>query len=322
MTALAARTSNGLTAFLGRGGAWFVVLALALVGYLAVPEFSTEGNLQNLMRQSAALGIVSIGQTIVVLAGGIDLSVGALMGLVAVIANGQMRGRAEAIPEAVFLTLTIGLVVGLFNGTMVVRTKINPLILTFGMLSVLQGVIFLYTDRTFGSSPPEFTKLEYGLAFGIPISALLYLVILGFAWFGLRFTTFGRYIYAVGGNIEYARRAGVPTRAVQLGAYTIAGFLASVAGLVLAARLGTGYTLAGVGFDIDSVIAVVLGGTLLTGGHGGLIGTLAGLLILSLVNNVLNLLAVSAYIQQIIGGVIVITAVALAGIAQSARRAR
>jgi ribose/xylose/arabinose/galactoside ABC-type transport system permease subunit len=302
-----------------RGGVWYLVLALAVVGLLAVPQFGDPNNLANLLRQSSALGIVAIGQTIVVLAGGIDLSVGALMGLVAVVANGTMQGNPDAIPLAIGLSLGIGLAVGLFNGLMVVLTGINPLILTFGMLSVLQGLVFVYTDRTVGAAPPEFQALAYGSFAGIPNSAWLLLALGLAAWAALRFTSFGRYLYAVGSNGDHARKAGIPTRAVLVASYVLCAVIAAIAGLVLAARLGTGYTLAGLGFEIDSIVAVVLGGTALTGGRGGVVGTFAGLLILSMINNLLNLLSVSAYVQQMIKGLIVVGAVVASGLADRRR---
>jgi ribose/xylose/arabinose/galactoside ABC-type transport system permease subunit len=313
------RASAGWRPYLQKGGIWSVVLALLAIGFLAVPEFSSTGNLQNLLRQSAALGIVAIGQTLVILTGGIDLSVGALMGLVVVITNGVMQGQAEAIPLAVLLGLGIGLAVGLFNGAMVVLTGINPLILTFGMLSILQGAVFVYTDRTIGRAPPEFQALAYGNMGPIPVPAIMLAIVAISAWILLRYTSFGRAVYAVGGNRDHARRAGVPTRAVTVGVYALSGFIAAVAGLMLAARLGTGYTLAGAGFEIDSIVAVVLGGTALTGGRGGVVGTMGGLFVLVLINNVLNLLAVSAYVQQVIKGVIVVAAVTVAGLAARRR---
>jgi len=305
---------------LGRAGTWWIVVALVVIGLVGVSQFGSATNLQNLLRQGSALGIVAIGQTLVILTGGMDLSVGALMGLVAVLANGTMAGRPENIPAAVAIAIVAGLAVGLFNGTMIVKTRINPIILTFGMLSVLQGLIFVYTDKTVGSSPPEFQALAYGSIAGIPTPALLCAVILVGAWALLRYTGFGRYLYAVGGNADHARRAGIPTGRVLLATYVLSSLLAAIAGLVLAARLGTGYTLAGLGFEIDAVVVVVLGGTALTGGRGGVIGTLAGLLVLSMVNNLLNLLAVSAYVQQVIKGVIVVAAVAVSGIAEHNRR--
>lgn len=293
-----------------RGGIWPAVIALAVVGVVTVPDFASAENLQNLLRQGAALGIVATGQMIVVLAGGIDLSVGALMGLVVVISNGTMQGNPAAIPSAVLLALLLGALVGSFNGGMVVRTGVNPLILTFGMLSVLQGAVFVYTDRTIGSAPDEFKMLAYGSVLGIPYAAILLGIILAGTWVVLRFTTIGRYVYAVGGNADHARRAGVPTGLVIVGAYVACALLAAVAGLVLAARLGTGYTLAGAGFTIDSVVAVVLGGTSLSGGRGTVAGLIGGLLVLSFLENVLNLQGVSAYVQQIILGAAVVVAVA------------
>jgi ribose transport system permease protein len=290
----------------------FVALAIAIVfGVIAVPNFATLANLDAILRQVAVLGIVALGQTFVILAAGIDLSVGMLMGLVTVLSNGIMAGDPALIPGIVLLALVIGAVVGLANGVGVVFFRVNPLIVTLAMMSVLQGVIFLYTDRTVGSAPPEFRQLAYGDIGPLPTSIVLLAVLTAACWVVLRHTPLGRYLYAVGSDANSARRAGIPIARVTAAAYVIGGILAAVAGLVLAARLGSGYTGAGAGFELNSIVAVVLGGTALSGGRGGVLGTIAGVLLLALIANMLNLLGISPFTQRIVNGLIIIGAIAI-----------
>lgn len=302
---------EGLAEALRRTGVWVALAVAVVVGTIAVPNFASAANLDAVLRQTAVLGIVALGQTFVVLTAGIDLSVGMLMGLVVVLGNGIMDGRPELIPVIVVVALGIGLLVGLANGAGVVVARVEPLIVTLAMLSVLQGAIFLYTDRTVGSAPPEFRALAYGSIGPFPTPSLVLAVLAALCWVVLAHTPFGRYVYAVGSDRQSARRAGIPTGAVIIAAYVVCALLAAVAGLVLAARLGSGYTGAGFGFDLSSIVAVVLGGTALSGGRGGVLGTVAGVILLSLIANMLNLLGVSPFTQRIANGLIVILAVAI-----------
>jgi ribose/xylose/arabinose/galactoside ABC-type transport system permease subunit len=290
----------------------FVALGVTvLCGIVAVPNFATLANLDAVLRQVAVLGIVSLGQTFVILTAGIDLSVGMLMGLVTVLSNGIMAGDPTLIPVVAVMALVIGVVVGLANGAGVVVFRVNPLIVTLAMMSVLQGVIFLYTDRTVGSAPPEFRELAYGSIGPLPTSIVLLAILTVGSWVVLRRTPLGRYIYAVGSDSQSARRAGIGVGRVTAAAYVICGSLAAIAGLVLAARLGSGYTGAGAGFELDSIVAVVLGGTALSGGRGGVLGTVAGVVLLALIANMLNLLGISPFTQRVVNGLIIIAAIAI-----------
>jgi ribose/xylose/arabinose/galactoside ABC-type transport system permease subunit len=290
----------------------FAALGLTIVyGTVAVPNFASLANLDAVLRQVAVLGIVSLGQTFVILTAGIDLSVGMLMGLVTVLSNGIMAGDPTLIPVVAVLALVIGVVVGLANGAGVVVFRVNPLIVTLAMMSVLQGVIFLYTDRTVGSAPPEFRELAYGSIGPLPTSIVLLGILTVGSWVVLQQTPLGRYIYAVGSASPSARRAGIGVGRVTAAAYVICGALAGIAGLVLAARLGSGYTGAGAGFELDSIVAVVLGGTALSGGRGGVPGTVAGVVLLALIANMLNLLGISPFTQRVVNGLIIIAAIAI-----------
>jgi ribose/xylose/arabinose/galactoside ABC-type transport system permease subunit len=294
-----------------RYGVWLALGATISYGILVVPRFATTANLDSVLRQASTLGIVSLGQTFVILTAGIDLSVGMLMGLVTVLGNGIMNGDPGLILPVVLLALGIGLAVGLANAFGVVVARVQPLIVTLAMLSVLQGLIFLYTDRTVGQAPDAFRQLAYGSIAGVPTPFLLLVILTLGSWVLLRATPLGRQIIAVGSDEANARRAGIAVGRVKASAYVLCGVLAGVAGLVLAARLGSGYTLAGAGFELDSVVAVVLGGTALSGGRGGVLGTVAGVLLLTLIGNILNLSGVSPYAQQVVNGVVIIGAIAL-----------
>lgn len=294
-----------------RYGVWILLALLAAYGLLAVPAFGTANNLSTVLGQGAVLGVVALGQTFVILAGGIDLSVGMLMGLVTVIGNGTMNGDPSLIAPVVLLAIAMGLAVGLANGLLVLVTRVQPLIVTLGTLSILQGVIFVYTDRTVGSAPAAFRTLAYGYVGPIPLPFLILVGLTLLSWGVLRQTPLGRYLYAVGSDERNARRAGVPIDRVKLAAYAISGLSAGLAGLVLAARLGSGYPFAGSGFELKAIVAVVLGGTALVGGRGGVIGTLGGVFLLAISANILNLLGISPFVQQVVDGAIIIVAVAI-----------
>jgi ribose/xylose/arabinose/galactoside ABC-type transport system permease subunit len=292
-------------------GIWAALGIAAVTATAVAPRFLSVANLHDLMSAMSVLGIVSVGQTVVILSGGIDLSVGMLMGLVTVLTNGIMKGDPALALPMVALGLGIGLTVGLANGVLLVLTRIEPLILTFGMLSILAGVIFVYTDRTIGSAPSNFRQIAEGSIGPFPILFLIMILVALVAWVVLNRTRFGRYVYAIGGSEEHARRAGIAIGRMKVAIYAISGFYAGIAGVGLAARIGSGYTLAGQGFELDSIVAVVLGGTSLAGGRGGVFGTIASVLFLTILSNGLNLAGISPYAQQVVKGLVVVAAVVL-----------
>jgi len=280
---------------------------------VASPEFRTPDNLANVARQSATLGVLALGQTFVVLSGLIDLSVGPLAGLVVVLVCDLMQGRPEMVVPGVGLALGIGVGVGTLTGMLQTLLRIHPLILTFGMLSVLQGVIFTYTDRSVGRVAPAIAWLANGDVLGVPVALGLVLILAVLAHLLLTRTRFGLHVYAVGGNRDNARRAGIETGRITVVVFAISGFSAAIGGLLLAGRLGTGYPYAGAGYELDAIVAVVLGGTSLAGGRGTITGTLVAVLLLGLMSNVLNLLQVSSFIQMLLKGLIVIGAIVVTG---------
>jgi ribose transport system permease protein len=291
---------------LGVYGLLAVVFAVAVA---LVPGFADSSNLANVLTQSAALGLVAIGQTFVIVGAMIDLSVGQLLGLAVVMTCALTDGRSEWLLPVVAGMIALGAAVGIVHGFLVNRLRIEPLILTFGTLSVLQGLIFAYTDRSIGRAPAELAWLANERLFGVPVSGLLLLAFAVFAHVMLTRTRFGLRLYATGSDAESARRAGVNVEQVRLLAFVWSGVGATLGGLLIAGRLGTGYPNAGQGVELDAIVAVVLGGASLAGGRGSIAGTVAAVMLLGVISNVLNLLEVSAFVQTFAKGVIVVVAI-------------
>lgn len=289
-----------------------VLVIIVLGTSLISPTFRSPDNIITLFKQAVVPGIIALAQTIVILAGGIDLSVGSLLTLISLVTAGMMDSRDDRMLPAVLLALGIGLATGLINGIVITRAHVAPFIMTLGMYSILQGVALAYTTVPLGGIAPSLgDALYYGQLGAIPYS-LFYFAIIFLALLALlRLTPFGRAIYAVGGKDEVARRAGIKVERVRLTVYLLCGFLVALASLIATARMGVGDPLAGQGMELDSITAVVIGGTSLFGGRGSLLGTLAGVLILGLINNIMIILGVSMFYQQLIKGIIVLVAVAI-----------
>lgn len=288
---------------------WALIL-LVSTGFVSSPQFGTAANLANVLEQSATLAILALGQAAVVAGGMIDLSVGQLVGLITVAAC--MLFEAHPSTELPIIAACLGLatLVGLVNGELVNRLRMSPLILTFGMLSILQGAIFMLTDRSVGQAPPLMTFLANGrMAGGIPASLLLVAAIAVGAWYLLQRSVFGWHLLAMGNSAESARKAGLNLASRTRTAFMLSGLCAGIAGLLVAGRLGTGFPNAGIGLELDSIVAVVLGGTLLKGGRVSVAGILGAVLFLGVLSNILNLLQVPAFTQIVMKGLIVIAAI-------------
>jgi ribose transport system permease protein len=266
-----------------------------------------------LLQRMVALGIVAIGQTFVILAGSIDLSVANLISVAAVLASFIMQGRPEMMLVAVVAVLAISAVVGLINGVLVSRLHVSSFIATLGSGLILQGLLSASFTNFAGSVPIEFQAVAYGALGPLPYSVigLFLLAILGSIL--MRATKFGAHLYAVGGNAEGARLAGIRTDLVIIGAHVLCSLTAGVSGLYLASRLRSGAPWVGRDgvYDLESIAVVVIGGTLLAGGRGGVWGTLAGVLLFAVLDASFNMLDVSAYPKLVLRGAIVIAAVAV-----------
>jgi ribose/xylose/arabinose/galactoside ABC-type transport system permease subunit len=290
-------------------GIWGLLVASTVLAALLVPGFATPTNLGNVVTQSAALGFVALGQTFVIAAGMIDLSVGQLLGLSVVLSCALTDGRGDLLLPVALGVLALGALVGSVHGWLVDKLAIEPLILTFGSLSVLQGAIFTYTDRSVGRAPDALRWIANERLLGWPAAGLLLVLAAFGAHALLRRTRFGLRLLATGDDGESARRAGVPVARIRWGAFVLSGLGAAAGGLLVAGRLGTGYPNAGQGFELDAIVAAVLGGTSLAGGRASIVGTIGAVLVLGVIANVLNLLEVSAFVQTLAKGLIVVAAI-------------
>jgi ribose transport system permease protein len=287
--------------------------------YVAVALFTGQSmmlhldGIVGLLQRMVGLGLVAVGQTFAVLAGSIDLSVANLISVAAVLASYIMQGRPEMMLPAVVAVLVISAFVGVINGALISRLQVNPLIATLGVGLVLQGILSASFTNFAGSVPKEFQAFAYGTIGVAPFSVIGLFVLALLAWFLLRATKFGAHLYAVGGNSEGARLAGIRTDFVMIGAHVLCSVCAGVTGLYLASRLRSGAPWVGRDgvYDLESIAVVVIGGTLLAGGRGGVWGTLAGVLLFAVLDASFNMLGVSAYPKLVLRGAIVIAAVAI-----------
>ncbi len=292
---------------------WLILCGLVIIVVAIVPEFIQIKNLSNVLIQMVPLGLVSLGQGLVILGGGIDLSVGSQISLITLIAANTMTDSPIIIIMSLLLCLGAGIVFGALNGLLVHKINIPPLIVTLCTSFIFQGLAYTLHKTTGGYIPSSFQMIltaSWGL-FSIPF--LLYLGFIVIEFYLLYRTQFGRYIYALGGNEEVLANAGVSVGRIKVSTYIIAGFMAAITGLYLAARVKSGGALYGVPFTLNSVTAVVVGGTPLSGGVGGLGGTVAGVAIVSMLNNVLNLISFrfnlqSSFYKEILTGLVLIIA--------------
>jgi ribose transport system permease protein len=264
----------------------------------------------NLARQVAVFGIIAVGQLLVILTAGIDLSVGSVLGLTGCI-TAELLIHGTGIPVAILAGLAAGAAIGVFNGVLVAHGKLPPFIVTLGMLGIARGVVLVLTDATTVQPLPDaFGQIANGDTKGLPNLLWLLIVVVVATAFVLRRTVFGRYIYAVGSNPESARLAGVPVTRVLVSVYAIAGLLAAVGGVLFMSRLNAGIPTGGTGYELNAIAACVIGGASLFGAKGGAFGAAAGALIVGTLNNGGNLLAINSFYLQIIIGVLILVAVA------------
>jgi ribose/xylose/arabinose/galactoside ABC-type transport system permease subunit len=298
--------------FASGGAIWIVVLALSIVASIVSPVFLTSRFISTLLKQAAALGIVAVGQTLAILTGGIDLSVASVMALVSVLASHWMNGEDRLVIPVSIAALAVAAAIGLANGLMVAKLKIPAFIATLGMILVIQGARFMYTGGTpKGSIPSGIKFLGGGMLGPIPAAVIAWAIVVAVFYVVTRLTVFGRRLYASGGNPLAAHLSGVSVDRVVIAAYTLCGLLAGVAGLVLTGYSGFADNWLGRGKDLDSIAAVVIGGTLFAGGRGGVLGTVAGVLIIAILYNLVLLLGFDEEVQRIVKGAAIILAVAL-----------
>jgi ribose transport system permease protein len=286
-------------------------LLLLVITATVSDVFFTQRNLSNLGRQAVTNGLLSLGMLVVVLTGGIDLSVGSVVALAAVMVSGLSKGGIPLL-LAILICLVVGAVAGAVNGFFIARFKLQPFIVTLATMGAIRGLVFVYSDTPITPTDPAFRAvLGAGFVGPFPLSALIMLACFPIVWFFINRAKSGRAIVAIGGNEEAVRLAGINVSWHILLAYMICGLFSALAGVMLASRLGIAQPSVGAGFELDAIAAVVIGGAALGGGGGGgsVFGTLAGVVALGMIDNLLNLFNVQSYYQQIFKGLIILVAV-------------
>ncbi|EPM4587483.1 ribose ABC transporter permease [Vibrio cholerae] len=289
------------------------LLFLVVVVSFLNPNFFTVDNLLNILRQTSVNAIIAVGMTLVILIAGIDLSVGSVLALCGAFAATLVAMEVPVL-VAVPTALLAGAALGAISGIIIAKGKVQAFIATLVTMTLLRGVTMVYTDGRpistgFTDTADTFAWFGTGYALGIPVPVWLMVVVFAGAWYLLNHTRFGRYVYAVGGNESATRLSGINVDRVKIGVYAICGLLAALAGIIVTSRLSSAQPTAGMGYELDAIAAVVLGGTSLMGGKGRIMGTLIGALIIGFLNNALNLLDVSSYYQMIAKAVVILLAV-------------
>jgi ribose transport system permease protein len=277
------------------------------------PYFFTTENLLNVSLQASITAIIAAGMTFVILTAGIDLSVGSLIAIVGVVSTSLLKvsdSYTISLAAALAAGLAIGAASGGIAGYFVTRFNITPFIVTLALMTIWRGAAFVYTDgRPIWNLPAEFGFLGNGRLLGIPFPTVIMILVFIVSYIVLKYTRFGRYVYAVGGNIRAARLAGVNTKLVLILVYMISGVLAALGGILLASRINSGQPNSGLMYELDVIAAVAVGGTSFFGGRGTIIGTFIGSMLIAVLRNGLNLMNVGSYVQQVIVGVVILLAV-------------
>lgn len=292
-------------------GIFLALIVLVVAGSLMSPHFLQIGNVLNVLRQVAIVGIIGVGMTFVILTAGIDLSVGSIVGCSAISFAATLRDGVPW-PMAILIGLVTGAVLGALNGLGITKGGLQPFIMTLGMLVIARGVTMTYSQGqpiALRETGRDLAWLGTGNFAGVPVPVWILLAVALLAGFTLKYTTFGRHVYAVGDNPEAARLSGINTSRVVFLVYVISGVCAALSALIIVARLTAGEPSAGTGYELDAIAIVVIGGTSLFGGEGGIRGTLIGAGIVAVIANLLNLLGVSPFSQQIVKGLIILGAV-------------
>lgn len=317
-----------------RFGAFIFLIVLCLIFAVLEPAFLKPINIFNVLRQVSIFGLLAIGMTFVILTAGIDLSVGSLLALAGLVAAAVEKGSTglltgggagEAggygLPAAISAAVVVGLLGGLLQGTAISKLKVPPFIVTLGGLSAFRGMALVFSQgQPISAFREEYRYLGQELIGPVPIPVIIFLGFAVIAFVVLRYTKYGRHIYAVGGNQEAARLSGLNVDRLITSVYVISGFFAGLSGFLLSSRLNSAEQVAGVGFELTVIAGVVIGGTSLFGGEGGVFGSVVGVLLIGVLGNGLTLLNVSSYYQQILIGLIIVFAVFFDQVVKRRRR--
>jgi inositol transport system permease protein len=311
-----------------------------LLAFIAIMAVLTEGhsiqaiNIINIIRQVSAIGIIAVGMTFVIITLGIDLSVGSILALAAVVSASLAQNAAPGMKfagldvpviVAVVAGLAVGAMAGFTNGILIAKFRLAPFIATLGMMSIARGLAYIYSDgRPVSNLKPDYNWIGQGYVIGggegnflgsagnllgLPVPVTLFLLVSAIAWFVLSYTKFGRYIYAIGGNETAARVSGIRIPSVTILIYTIIGSLAGLAGVLLSSRTGSATPALGTGIELDAITATIIGGTSFKGGIGTIWGTMIGALLIGIINNGLTLMNVNPFMQVVVKGAIIILAI-------------
>jgi inositol transport system permease protein len=325
-------TAQLIASIFSKYGIFLVFAAMVLAASILSPAFVSSTNLINVVRQMSIVGLIALGVTGVIVSAGIDLSSGSVVGLTAVVAASLAQDPEYSTPfypglhlplvVPVLAACLVGALVGLINGTLVAKTRIPPFIATLGTYTAIRGLALLYTGgRPISDLTDSYNFIGQGDVFGLPVPIIILVIMATVTHILYAHTKFGKYIYAIGGNEQAARVSGIDSSRYKMLIYVYASFLAGLAGLVVSSRIGSGQPGLGVGYELDAIAAAVIGGTSLSaGGIGTVAGTIVGALIIGVLNNILDLMNVSAYWQQIIKGCIIVGAVIIDQLKQRGRK--
>lgn len=321
------KSKKSIGSLIGEYGAFLALVLLVIIISVVSPEFRTVNNFLSLLRQASFNGLIAFGMTCVILSDGIDLSVGSTFALSAIIcAEMLIKGVPSII--AILAALVVGTALGMISGILVTKGRLQPFIATLITMTAYRGLAMIITDgkpvsklaASIDSKSGAFLfkalgkgNLEFGPSsnpwFSIPIPVIILVIALVVFWFILHKTTFGRRVYATGSNAKCANLVGVNTSKTKIAVYAISGFLSALAGLIMISRLDSAQPTLGSGYELDAIAAVALGGTSMSGGRGKIIGTFAGVLIIAVLNNGMNILGVNSYYQDVIKAIVILVAV-------------
>lgn len=294
---------------MAEGNLLVIVLVMMVILSFATKNFLTTNNLRNLVRQTSVNGIIALGMTFVIISGGIDLSVGSIVGVSSIVISKLLVSGMPIFP-ALVLALLVCTFLGIIDGVIIYYGKVPPFIATLGMMQAARGIVMLLSSaRMIAGLPKAFTKFSQGIIIGLPSLFFVWLLVILITYVLTTKTVFGRNVFAFGSNIEAARLSGINVANVTISVYALCGLLSGLAGVLMTSRLGNGIPTAGQGYEMDAIASAVVGGASLSGGSGTIIGTVLGALLISVIQNGGNLLGINSFILQIIVGVLIVASV-------------
>jgi ribose transport system permease protein len=316
------QSGNAFVNWLKGQYALFILIVLLVIAALSSPAFLTGTNITNLLLQMSIIGVVVMAELIIVLTGGIDISVGSVLGLAAVLCAGLFGGFS--VWFALLVALIIGGIIGVVNGWLVSFRGLEPFIVTLGMLALARGLVYAYGQGIpiTPKAADTFAQIGQTTVVGIPVLTLIWIVVVLLIAFLLRRTVWGRRVYAIGSNKEAARSSGIPVRATLWSVYILGGLLVGLGGWMFVCRFGSATALAGNLMELEAIAAVVIGGAALSGGRGTVFGAVIGTIIFQVIANLLSLLNVSTFLQDAFRGALILVAVTLATVQFARRRSR